>query len=268
MLKKPSNPFIFTLYQECPKENVSCEISEKLHGYILAEKLDVSVEDAVCKKARLHFNAHENKLYTSVSFITKATAINNEAWVQKIKEEVQKTMNAVTIDTEGDFKVTPDMTVEDMQVSVEEVHAPKGKLWLGSIFLEPETQLRYEEFLQDPRIFLRLKRECINKRIPVPEEAASSVMLPIHVKDAATGEILVSESVYKTFLQYQFYENLMRSDDKSHKELGFLMSLDPKFCEYMFIRTQMLEEGKEIHDDEANFQREIAAAIKRASKKL
>lgn len=170
----------------------------------------------------------------------------------------------------ADKVITEDSTlksidVEEIELATLSLDPPKGYFWLGSIFETPEDQMRYEEFLEDPIMLKRFEKYCDVKKIEIKE---GDVRNSIHVKDSATEEVLVLEYVVKQFEQYMFSSNFIKGFDKGTYEydLGKVMRLSPKFCDYVF--TQALEaevKGENLESDE-HFENELHRAIKEISK--
>ena len=90
-------------------------------------------------------------------------------------------------------------------------------------------------------------------------------------KDKNTGEILISDVVYKIFKQYQYAQNFLNTKEfevgSPEHSVGKLMMLYPKFCEFMMHTAQMQQEGKEIYDFEGNYNKAVNDAIKYVEKR-
>lgn len=149
----------------------------------------------------------------------------------------------------GVFVEFPDF--EEVIPSLLPLSPPKGYSFLGSVFVTPELQLMYEEFMTDPFIYSRLLKMCKVRGIPVKPEMDNSAALPIHKKDQDTGELLVSDRVLKVFNQYQFSRNYLDGFDAGTAEhdLGKILRLDQKFCEYMMNRAAEALKGKELSEE-------------------
>lgn len=140
---------------------------------------------------------------------------------------------------------------------------PKGHNYLGEVFTTPALQTMYEEFMLDPFIYKRFLTMCKVNNIPVKPEMDRSAALPIHKIDVDTGELLISDRVLKVFNQYQFSRNYLDGFDLNTPEhdLGKMMRLDQKFCEYMMNRANNALSGKELNPE--TYSIELDAAIKR-----
>ncbi len=137
---------------------------------------------------------------------------------------------------------------------------PKGKIWLASIFTSPEEQIMYEQFLGHPVTVERLKNICKKEGLKFDNKSTDATTLPIHSKDTDSGELVVSDRVVKIFNQYKFCMNFL-SHEQGTKEynLGKVMMLVPKFCDYIITVANRSAEGKEINKD--NYENELTKAI-------
>ncbi len=160
--------------------------------------------------------------------------------------------------------LSPWHSEQEMFMSVLPIQIPQGHYWLGSIFDTPEKQLMYEDFMTDPVIYSRLKRMCLDAKLVVVEEMATTTSLPIHKKDRHTGELLISDKVFKAFTQFQYAQNFLHGFEvgTAEHQLGKVLMLSPKFCDYMITRAEMLAKGKEPHNDEENYFTQLDKAIK------
>jgi len=169
-----------------------------------------------------------------------------------------------------DTAISEDVTLtkfneDTIEVSTLSLDPPKGYRWLGSIFEEPEDQIRYEEFLEDPLMLERFEHYCNVKKIIIKN---GDVRNSIHVKDTATNELLVLDYVVKQFQQYMFSNNfLLGFDKKSYEyELGKVMRLSARFCDYVFneaIEAKANNTEMSIHE---TFDNELQKAIKDINK--
>jgi len=143
---------------------------------------------------------------------------------------------------------------------------PKGKIWLASLFTSPEEQIMYEQFLGHPVIVDRLKSICKKEGLKFDDKSVDATTLPIHSKDTDSGELVVSDRVVKIFNQYKFCMNFL-SHEQGTKEydLGKVMMLVPKFCDYIITVANRSAEGKEMNED--NYENELIKAINSIAKK-
>jgi hypothetical protein len=222
---------------------------------------------------RFLYNEHDKKLYATTKYtlgipltddqleeIAKAT---QGQWSDGAGAEFQE---PITTFEEEDCYVDPYHSGQKLYVAQLPIEIPQGHFWLGTIFDTPEKMQMYEDFMEHPVIYRRFVKMCEDNKIPVPEDATDSVMLPIHKRDRNTGEILISATVLKIFQQYQFAMNYLNTSEfpigTAEHDLGKVLMLAPKFCDFMMHTAKMQEEGKEIHDLEGNYTKAMLEAIK------
>jgi len=220
----------------------------------------------------LLWNKADKKLYSVNKFTVKKPL--SEEWLEKIAKKVQGQWSdgagegfeqSPVMEYEGEeVYVSPWHKDQELNVAIMPVQLPEGYYFLGTLFDSPERQMMYEEFLECPIMYARLRKMCELAKMDIPEEAETSAALPIHGKDTNTGELLVSEKVLKVFDQYQYAQNYIRGFEPGTAEhgLGKRMMLSPKFCEFMMDTARMQNEGKEIHDLEGNYTKAINEADK------
>ena len=143
---------------------------------------------------------------------------------------------------------------------------PKGKMWLASIFTSPEEQIMYEQFLGHPTIVNRLKSICKKEGLKFDDKSVDATTLPIHSKDTDSGELVVTNRIVKIFNQYKFCMNFLSHEQgtKEH-DLGKVMMLVPKFCEYIMMTAKRSSEGKVPNAE--NYENELFKAINSIAKK-
>lgn len=218
----------------------------------------------------LLWNKADMKLYSVNKFVTGSPL--NEEQMKSLGEQVSGQwsdgvgevfeQNPVMQDDEGnDVYVSPWHIEQELHVSQMPIEIPKGHYWLGSLFDTPEKQVMYEEFMVEPIIFDRFVGMLKTKKIKVPEGVTTTTGLPIHKKDRHTGEILISDKVLKVFMQYQFARNYLSFDVGTKEyDLGKVLLLAPKFCEYLMVIAEKQSKGKEVNMD--NYFEELGKAIK------
>ena len=218
------------------------------------------------------FNEADQKLYTVVKYISGKMMSEKEMndlaeytqsqWSDGIGEGYEQ-MPITEFDGEECF-LSPWHKDQEMFISVLPIQIPAGHYWLGSIFDTPEKQMMYEEFMTDPVMYERFKRMCEVAKLNVTDEMITTTSLPIHKRDRHTGELLISEKVFNTFQQFQYAQNFLHGFEKGTPEndLGKVLMLAPKFCEYMIDRAKYIAEGKEPHNDEEKYFLELNKAIK------
>lgn len=262
-----------------PVSTVSTEIDHKLLNGCGSESYVVEVSNTeLAEKMKtkpslfFQYNYPDSTLYAVTRFVS--LKILNEEEIQGLVDDTIAMWNnqdqgqPVLMKTEdsGDVRATIGTTNnKDFHVRQVQVEIPKDHYWLGSIFDTPEKMLMYEDFLECPIMFRRFVRMLKMKHIPIPEGATSSVMLPIHKKDKTTGEILISSVVLATFEQYQYCQNFLNTKqfplDSAEHIVGKLMILYPKFCTYMMELAQMQNEGREIHNFEESYDKQVKKAM-------
>jgi len=261
---------------DCPSPELlnGCDSGEE----DLIKKLPETLKEAIYDKFAnivLRYNYPSSELFTTTRYL--APRALSEEQMEELLEftltewENCETMNGDLLDKEAfDFDSKVDIFPKDGEAGVVmlPIEIPENLLWLPSIFDTPEKQMMYEDFMANPLVYERMRKMCENKGIPIPEEATETAALPIHQKEKNTGEILISTTAYEAFRQFQYCQNFLRGFDKGTAEhdMGKLMMLDPKFCEDMMTTTEMKIEGKEIHDEEGNYQRSLRQAIKKIQK--
>jgi hypothetical protein len=221
------------------------------------------------------WNRVDQKLYT-VNRVVLGRPINDEElealgdkivgqWSDGIGKGFKQ--EPVMKDEDGnDVYISPFHSEQEVHVTLIPIEIPKDHYWLGTIFDTPEKQMMYEDFMVDPIINNRFNKMLDSNNIEVPEgvNRENSPELPIHKKDKTTGELLISHTILKTFLQYQFAQNYIRGFEENTPEFdaGKVMMLYPRFCEFMMSCAEDQANGKEIHDFEGNYQNELSRAIK------
>jgi hypothetical protein len=236
---------------------------------------DKSLKEALYDKFSnivLRYNYPSSELFTTSRFLAPRPITEDQAhallgfvqdeWMQS------RAFDRLTVGEEEGIEVDIDPQEDEIGIVILPIEIPENLLWLGTIFDTSEKQMMYEDFLDNPIIYKRLRKMCDNKGITLDPEVDCTAALPIHQSEKNTGEILISTTGYEAFRQFQFCQNFLRGFDKNTAEfdLGKLMLLDPKFCEAMMTTTEMKMEGKEIHDEEGNYQRDLNQAIKRLEK--
>lgn len=184
---------------------------------------------------------------------------------EKFAKDTFDNWNSVTNITVAEDIILTKFDEDTIEVSTLSLDPPEGYAWLGSVFQEPEDQMRYEEFLEDPIMLERFEHYCDVKKIVVK---GNDVRNSIHVKDTATNELLVLDYVVKQFQQYMFSNNfLLGFDKKSYEyELGKVMRLSARFCDYVFneaIEAKANNTEMSIHE---TFDNELQKAIKDINK--
>lgn len=269
------------------KATVEQDIDNQLLNMFEDESTDYStllpegLKDKSKKISRmtLMWNNPDQMLYTTNKFIfakppteEELTEIGNSVqseWSGKTGEAFSR--KAVMTYEEEEIFVAPWCEDQDIYTSVLPIQIPEDHYWLGSIFDSPEKMVMYEDFMNDFVVYKRLVKLCEVNKILIPEGVDSSVGLPIHKKDKNTGEILISDVVYKIFKQYQYAQNFLNTKEfevgSPEHSVGKLMMLYPKFCEFMMHTAQMQQEGKEIYDFEGNYNKAVNDAIKYVEKR-
>jgi len=170
------------------------------------------------------------------------------------------------LEGEEEVFITPSPKDQELFVSQMPIEIPRGHYWLGTLFDTPDKQVMYEEFMVEPVVFDRFVKMCEDKRIPIPKGVTTTSGLPIHKKDGNTGEILISENTLKVFKQYQFARNYLSFDVGTQEyDLGKVLLLVPKFCDYMMHVAERITAGKETSTD--NYMVQLNDAIKYIQKK-
>ena len=194
------------------------------------------------------------------------------------KHEWATELGAKLSNLSADQKILIPFTLKDeeeifINVSWDDIEAvmlpnylPKGKMWLATIFDDLTDQMMYEEFMIDDIIFGRLKNLCIKKGATLKPGVAISAQLPVHSIDEVSKEIVVSDTVISIFNQYKFCRNYLNHDKgTTEHDLGKLMMLYPKLCEYIMSVAERAVEGKPVNPE--NYQTQVNKAIKYVMKK-
>ena len=243
-------------------------------GHDYAEALqDASMKIKADSTLQFMWNTADESLYAVNKLVTGFALDGKQlkiigASIQKQWVEVANKYYEDVLTTIGEKEVfiVPSPEDQELHVSQMPIEIPKGHYWLGTIFDSPERQVMYEEFMVDNIIYERLKKMCELGGIPIPAESRSTLSLPIHKKDGNTGEILISEVLLNVFLQYQFARNYLSFDEGTPEfDLGKLLILDPKFCEYLMGVAKRTSEGKEVNND--NYADQLNKSIKMVSSK-
>lgn len=167
-------------------------------------------------------------------------------------------------ETEKVLKLEDREKAEEVEVSTADFNPPEGHLFLSEVLYDQTLFNAYYEFLDTEYCFDLLKSACKKRKLEVTDEMTTGVMLPIHV--SIDGIMAVKDFVLKYFKEFMLAQNYIRGFEEGSQEytMGVLMTLAPRFAEYMLGITYDAEEGKEPNQE--LFQEEFDRAIKYVEK--
>ena len=233
---------------------------ELLNGFVMnvaeCEAPAVQYRDTV-----VMWNQKDESLYLVSKYIGKINPVLADSLSNNTVDNWPQ--GAVPISEEKypgiEIKATTDL--EEIYPTLMPLEAPKGHHYLGVIFDTPEKQMMYEEFLADSFVYDKIRKMCVVKGLKVTDAMVKTTDLPMHKKDSNTGEVFISDKIVDIFTQYQFSKNYMSFDvGTPEHDLGKIMMLDPKFCDYMLTRAKSASEGKVLSEE--NYLVQLKKAIK------
>jgi len=233
---------------------------ETLNGFVAYHDTEKTKESA-----RLIYNSPDKTLYImSMDVIGKATEDNCITFAQSVINVTWPAAIAELLQHNSSLALATGV----VEVVCEPIPLLANYGWLAHMLDSPETQLRYEEFLKNGLIYERLKKFCVQKELKIEDGMHKSVMLPIHIKEPVSGEIMIHKNVKIMFEQYTFSNNFLLGFEVGSIEhdLGKMMRLVPPFNRYMLEKAVYASENPGVvlnsKGDEEEYERQILKATK------